>query len=211
MKLFLSIVLMLFLSAIGFAQQKIESDYAVYRDDKFPFSLFYPKDWTQLEPTHAQTRFKVTKEDGLYLTDFSIVVTYAESAKDMTSAALVDGLIARPEMIKALVKQGNPTAKLISSGKTYLSNREAFFIKSEATYRMLDEQYEMTVYQIMTMNDGNSYTLTFRALTTEFDENFPIFKFIASSFVIRPTKIIVPKENIQKKTTTPLKRKNKAT
>ncbi len=209
MKVLVSIVLMLISSVIGFAQQKIDSDYAVYRDEKFPFSLFYPKDWTQLEPSHSQTRFKVTKEDGLYLTDFNINVVYVEANKSMSSASFVSGLGSRPELINTLIKQGNPTAKLISSGKTYLSNREAFFIKSQATYRVLDDKYEMTVYQVMTVHEGNSYTLTFRAQTKEFDENFPIFKFIASSFVIRPTKITVPKENIQKRTKTSLKRKGK--
>ncbi len=207
MKLFISIVLMLILSATGFAQQKIESDYAVYRDDKFLFSLFYPKDWTQLESSFAETRFKVTKEDGLYLTDFNINVIYVEASKNMPSKSFVEGLIARPNIIEARVKQGNPTAKIISSGKTYISNREALFIKSQATYRVLDEEYEMTLYQIITTYEGNIYTLTFRALTEEFDENFPIFKFIASSFVIRPTEITVPKENIQKKSKTPLKKK----
>lgn len=209
MKLFISAVLIFILSLIGLAQQKIDSDYAVYRDDKFPFSLFYPKDWTQLEPTHAQTRFKVTKEDGMYLTDFNINVIYVEASKNLPPKSYVEGFIARPALIEAMVKQANPTAKVISSGKTYLSNREAFFSKSEATYRTFDDEYEMTVYQMMTIYEGNIYTLTFRALTKEFEENFPIFKFIASSFVIRPTKITVPKENIQNKTKIPLRRKTK--
>lgn len=193
MKLFISMVLMLLLTGILFAQQKIESDYAVYRDDKFPFSLFYPKDWTQLQPTHALTRFKIAKEDGIYMTDFNINANYVESTKNLTPESYVKGLIDNPQLIDAMVKQANPTAKVVARGRTYISNREAYFSKSEGTYRVFDETYQITVYQIMTMLEGNVYTLTFRSLTAEFEENFPIFKGIASSFVIRPTTITVPK------------------
>lgn len=203
MKLFILFVLMLTFSTVGFAQKQIESDYSVERNEEFRFSVFYPKDWTQLQPSHAQTRFKVTKEDGLYLTDFSVVVTYAEAAKSMSAKSFADGIIARPEIMEAMVKKGNPTAKIMSSGKTYISNRDAFYIKSDATYRVLDNSYEMTVYQIMTIDEGNSYTLTFRSPTDEFDDNFPIFKSMASSFVIRPTELkVTPKSKTTNKTRT---------
>lgn len=193
MKLIISVVLMLTLTSVVFAQQKMDSDYSVYRDDKFPFSLFYPKDWTQLEPTHAQTRFKVAKEDGIYFTDFNINARYVETTKSVTPKSYVEGFIANPALIDAMVKTGNPTARVTSQGKTYVSNREAYFVKSQGMYRILDEEFEITAYQILAIYEGNLYTLTFRSLTKEFDENFPIFKVIASSFVIRPTKITIPK------------------
>lgn len=189
------VAVLLFLVSLGsvFAQQPVPSDYAVYRDEKYPFILFYPKDWTQLQPTHAATRFKIAKEDGLYFTDFNINAIYVESTKNMTPEGYVKGFINNPQLIDAMVKQANPTAKVVARGRTYVNNREAYFSKSEGTYRTFDDTQRITVYQIMTIFEGNIYTLTFRSPTDEFDDNFPIFKFIASSFVARPTKITVPK------------------
>ncbi|MFN0280168.1 MAG: hypothetical protein ACKVRN_16445 [Pyrinomonadaceae bacterium] len=173
--------------------QKTESDYAVYRDAKFPFTLFYPKDWTQLQPTHAATRFKIAKEDGIYFTDFNINAIYVEATRNVTPERYVRGFIDDPQLIDAMIKQGLPTGRVLSRGKTYVNNRDAYYVKSRGTYRSFEEEHDMTIYQILTILDGNIYTLTFRAPTEEFDENFPIFKFIASSFVIRPTMITVPK------------------
>lgn len=192
MKVLVSTLLILTLSVVGFAQQPV-SDYAVYRDTVYPFSLFYPKDWTQLQPTHAATRFKIAKEDGFYFTDFNINARYVDGSKNLSPENYVKGLIDSPELISSMVTQGNPTGKVISSGKIFINNRDAFYVKSRMTHRSFDEEQDLTVYQILTIFEGNYYTLTFRALTDEFDENFPIFKFIASSFVVRSTKLPVPK------------------
>lgn len=193
MKGLIAVLFGILLCGFSLAQQPAESDYAVYRDSKFPFTLFYAKDWTQLQPSHALTRFKIAKEDGVYMTDFTINANFADSVKNVTPESYVKGFIDDPQLIDAMVKQANSTAKVVSRGRTYLSNREAFFVKSVGTYRILDEAYNISVYQIMTIYEGNIYTLTFRSLTDEFEENLPIFRFIASSFVIRPTKIVVPK------------------
>ncbi|MBS1770434.1 MAG: hypothetical protein JSS77_12285 [Acidobacteria bacterium] len=189
------VAILLSLMAVGsvFAQQPAPSDYSVYRDEKYPFSLFYPKDWTQLQPTHAATRFKIAKEDGLYFTDFNINAIYVDSTKNVTPEEYVRNLIDDPQLIDAMVRQANPTAKVVARGRTYLNNRDAYFTKSEGSYRTIDNSVRLTVYQITTILEGNIYTLTFRAPTAEFDENFPVFKFIASSFVIRPTTILPPK------------------
>lgn len=191
MKALLFTALSLVMAGLVTAQQPA-SDYLVYRDSQFPFSLFYPKDWTQLTPTHAATRFKIAKEDGLYFTDFNINARYVESTKTVTPERYVQGFIDNPQLIDEMVKQGLAGARVLSRGKIYVSNRDAYYVKSRGTYRSFDEEHDMTVYQILTIFEGNIYTLTFRAKTEEFDDNFPIFKFIASSFVIRPTKIEVP-------------------
>ncbi len=193
MKAIVVVLLTLLMVGGSFAQQPTPSDYSVYRDEKYPFSLFYPKDWTQLQPTHAATRFKIAKEDGIYYTDFNINALYVASLRNMTPESYVKGYIDKPQLIDAMVKQGNPTAKVVSRGRTYVNNQEAYFSKSEGTFRTFDASVRVTVYQIMTIFEGNIYTLTFRAPTGEFEENFPTFNFIASSFVIRPTTITVPK------------------
>jgi hypothetical protein len=197
------------LSGIVFGQRKDGSDgLSVYRDEKFPFSVFYPKDWAQTEPSHPQTRFKATSELGLGLADFSVVVTSPKEISNLSPSDFANGLVKRPEIVNAMIKMGLPDAKLIASGKTYLSNKEAFFIKSSGTFRNFDESFDLILYQILLVFEGNSYALTFRALKDEFDDYFPIFKVIASSFVVRPK---VTEQTIKKvpvKQNRPVKRKN---
>lgn len=187
------ILLTLFVFALSvstFGQLKDGSDnLSVYRDEKFPFSVFYPKDWAQTEPSHPQTRFKITSEMGIGLSDFSVIVTSPKENSDLSSSDFANGLAKRPEIVVALIKMSLPDAKLIASGKTYLSNKEAFFIKSSGTFRNFDESFDLIIYQILLAYEGNSYTLTFRALKEEFDEYFPAFKRMASTFVVRPIKI----------------------
>ena len=185
------------LSVSAFGQLKDGSDnFSVYRDEKFPFSVFYPKDWAQTEPSHPQTRFKITSEMGIGLSDFSVVVTSPKEISNLSSSDFANGLVKKPEIVTALLKAGLPDAKLISSGKTYLSNKEAFYIKSSGTFRNFDESFDLILYQIVLVYEGNSYSLTCRALKEDFDEYFPIFKLIASTFVVRLTKIEPPAKKV---------------
>jgi hypothetical protein len=204
------ILLTLFIFALSvstFGQLKDGSDnLSVYRDEKFPFSVFYPKDWAQTEPSHPQTRFKVTSEMGIGLSDFSVVITSPKEISNLSSSDFANGLVKRPEIVTAMLKMGLPDAKLIASGKTYLSNKEAFFIKSSGTFRNFDESFDLILYQIILVYEGNSYSLTFRALKEEFDEYFPTFKVIASTFVVRPKKIELPVKKVTPSKT--VKRKN---
>lgn len=196
MKRIIPLLFLLVFYGISFAQVDKDSDYLVYRDDKYPFSLFYPNDWKQVEPSHPQTRFKILSGYGLglKLTDFSVIVIYSKEAESMSSSAFVKNLNINPKLVEAIVKTGAPDAKIISSGETYLNNKEAFFLKYEATYKNLDKSYDLIIYQLLMLYEGNSYTLTFRALKDEFDEDFPTFQYIASTFVIRPTKIVIPQK-----------------
>ncbi len=185
-----TILLTLFIFALSvgtFGQLKDGSDgSSAYQDEKFPFSLIYPKDWAQTRRSHPQTRFKITSELGLGSSDFSVVVTSAKEISNLSSSDFANGLVKRPDIVTAMIKMGLPDAKLIASGKTHLSNKEAFFIRSSGTFRNFDESFDLILYQIILVFEGNSYTLTFRASKNEFNEYFPTFKEIASSFVVRP-------------------------
>lgn len=197
------------LSVSAFGQLKDGSDnLSVYRDEKFPFSVFYPKDWAQTEPSHSQTRFKATSELGIGLSDFSVVVTSPKEISNLSPSDFANGLVKRPEIVTAMLKMGLPDAKLIASGKTYLSNKEAFFIKSSGTFRNLDESFDLIIYQIVLVFEGNSYSLTFRALKEDFDEYFPVFKVIASTFVVRPKITEQPVKKVPMKQSRTVRRKN---
>jgi len=111
----------------------------------------------------------------------------------MTSAEFANGIAERPDIIKAMINTGLPGAKLLSSGKTYLSNREAFFVKYTGTLKTLDDKTDITVYQIITVFEGKSITLTCRGLESVFETLYlETCKEIASDFVLTPTKIVLP-------------------
>lgn len=204
-----TILLAIFIFALSvstFGQLKDGSDgTSIYQDEKFPFSVISPKDWAQTQPSHP---LKITSEMGVGLSDFSVVVTSSKEISNLSPSDFANGLVKRPEIVTAMLKMGLPDAKLIASGKTYLSNKEAFFIKSSGTFRNFDESFDLILYQIVLVFEGNSYSLTFRALKDEFDEYFPTFKLIASSFVVRPKITEQPVKKVPMKRNRTVKRKN---
>jgi hypothetical protein len=168
----------------------------IYRDDKYSFAVRYPSDWKPVESSSVNTRFRIASDGGIGLADFNIVVITPKELQGMTSAEFANDIAKRPDIIKAMVETGLPGAKLLSSGKTYLSNREAFFVKYTGTMRSLDDETDLTVYQIITVFEGKSITLTCRSLKEVFDIlYFDTCKEIASSFVLLPTKVVVPPKN----------------
>lgn len=199
-KLLLLLICLSNISAFG--QVAGEITQKIYRDDKYSFSLHYPSDWKPVEASSTNTRIKIASDNGLGVADFSVIVLTPPELKNMTPAEFADGVAKRPDLIKAVIETGLPGSKLLSSGKTYLSSREAFFIKSTGTLRTLDDETDLTIYQIITVFEGKSITLTCRSLKELFDIlYFDTCKEIASSFVLLPTKIVIPqKKKVSRKT-----------
>lgn len=198
-KLFPLFICLFTFTAFGQVTEKITEK--IYRDDKYSFAVRYPSDWKPVEASGVSTRFKIASDNGIGVADFSIVVLTPSELKNMTSAEFANGIAERPDIIKAMTNTGLPGAKLLSSGKTYLSNREAFFVKYTGTLKTLDDKTDITVYQIITVFEGKSITLTCRGFEPVFEILYlETCKEIASSFVLIPTKIILPpKKNVVKK------------
>jgi len=186
-------------SAFG---QQLPSD-KMFRDDSFPYSFAYPKDWITVPPSHPQTRVKLFSDLGLGIADFSVIVVYNKPAERFSPQEFVNTLKTSPEVIKSLVKQGNPTAEIINTGETYLSNQKAFYIKGKQTVHSLGSEVKMTILQILLLYEGNTYTLTCRAEEDSFDDYYPTFKRIISNFVVRPTKFNLssPSQNTPRRRT----------
>lgn len=180
------------LGPLVFGQGTAEITQKVYRDDKYSFSLHYPSDWKPVAASGINTRIKLASDYGLGIADFSVIVLTPPELTNMTPAEFANGLVKRPGLARAAVQTGLPGATLLSSGKTYLSNREAFFMKSTGTMRTVDDETDITVYQIATVFEGKSFTLTCRVLKESFEEYFDACKQLASGFVLIPTKIVVP-------------------
>jgi len=194
-KLLLLLVCVLNFSAYG--QVTGEVTQKVYRDDKYSFSLHYPSDWKPVEASSANARFKIASDNGIGVADFSIIVLTPPEIKKMTPAEFAEGMAKNPELVKTIIQTGLPGSKLLASGKTYLSNREAFFIKYSGTLRSIDDETDLTIYQIITVCEGKSITLTCRGIGDLFDTlYFDTCKEIASGFVLLPTKIDLPPKTI---------------
>lgn len=186
----LLLIFILCFTAFGQITEKI------YRDEKYSFSVRYPSDWVIVPAVGVHSRFKIASDEGLGLATFSIVIISPPELKNMTSAEFANGLAKSPHIINATIETGLPGAKLISKGKTFLSNREAFFVKYAGTYRSLDNSQDITVYQIITVFQGKSITLSCGGQTALFERLYQeTCKEIASSFVLMPTKIILPPKN----------------
>lgn len=158
-----------------------------YLDEKFPFSVMYPKGWVQSLDSQPLTRLAVSSnEPAGGMADFSVIVTTPKEVLGKSSKEFADSIAKRPNVMKGIIKLAFPDGELIESGYTYLSNYDAVYMKSNVTFRNLDDSYELTIYQIAMAFQGHQYTLTFRASRNEFESFFPVFKTIASSFIVRP-------------------------
>ena len=69
---------------------------SVYRDDMFPFSIVYPDDWSQKEPSSRNTRFKIVSLMGFGGADFSVIVTNPVEIKNLSSSDFANGLLNTP-------------------------------------------------------------------------------------------------------------------
>lgn len=181
------------LSGSNFAQTKLSSDDLIYKDEKFPFLISYPRNWKQVEKSHPQIRLEVISENGEGTANFNISVNEVKGSENVSPANFVKLFLKdNPELINVMVKKLLPDGKVVSSGQTYLSNQEAFFVIYEGTYKTLDETSNFKGYVLEMLYEGKIYILAFGSLKEEFDKYLPTFKNIAASLGVLPTKIDIP-------------------
>ena len=100
---------------------------------------------------------------------------YAESGRKLSE-----------RMVQTL-RQAIPDIRLVDHGITHLSNRQAYYLLSEGTYKYLNFEIPMRIFQIHALYEGNTYALTFRCPIEKYDELSPVFELMAATFTIRPT------------------------
>ena len=166
-----------------FSQPVNPGDLAVYRDSVYPFSISYPKSWDRIEPAFPETRIKAIGE----YSDFSVTVLQLKEAAGMSTQEFADSLVKSPELLKAIISKDIPNATVVSSGKTFLNNKPAVFIKGQGVNRTLDLTTKVTIYQVLLLADGDAYLLSFRTPSQDFDRVFNEFRLVATTFLIRPS------------------------
>lgn len=169
----------------------LTNDFAVYREDINKFIFQYPKTWSSVSTTHKGTKIKVVNENGLGDCDCGVNVQYIPDAKNMKTKDAI-AQISDPQVIQKSLRSAIPDATIIESGKTYLSNQEAFYTITKYTFRSFGIEVPMKMIQIQTVKDRYVYTVACRTSLDRFDEMFPVFQMIIAGFLIKDTKIEDP-------------------
>lgn len=158
-----------------------DNNYQMYRDSRYLFSAWYPKTWANVPISHPQTRLKVRSENGF--DDYSISVGSSEAFKNLTPKEFVE-MMNETDPLESL-RPYLPDAVLLSKGKSYLSNQEAFFFVYKGTFKAVGVEIPVTIMQWQTIKYGNVYTLTCRAETERFETMLPAFHKILFGFVFQ--------------------------
>lgn len=162
------------------------TDLNVYHDDKFPFTIVYPKDWDSVTPTNPATRLSLAnrKPDGNLNAGFNIVAAFSPELKNRTPAQHKDGINEYLNSGVDEMKAISPNVKVVQRGEAKLSGRAAYYIVMDREMKQGAEVRVIRLLQIRTVHAGNGYDLTFSCEADNFDSVLPVFKLIASSFKI---------------------------
>jgi PsbP len=166
------------------AEQISQTDFVQYRDERYRFSIHYPRSWSKVEATHAQTRLKAVSDGGSGGDDLSVVVTTVPGSENETPEEFLKSIDAKAYL--NYLRENVPGAKLIEHGPTSLSNQAAYYFITDLTHRVLGMEVLMRQLQFQTVRKGNVYTITFRTDPEHFPGRSTLFKLITVGFVFWP-------------------------
>ncbi len=166
------------------AEQISQADFVQYRDERYRFSIHYPRSWSKVEATHAQTRLKAVSDGGSGGDDLSVVVTTVPGSENETPEEFLRSIDAKTYL--NYLRESVPGAKLIEHGPTSLSNQAAYYFITDLTHRILGVEVPMRQLQFLTVRKGNAYTITFRTDPEHFPGRGTLFKLITAGFVFWP-------------------------
>jgi len=166
------------------AEQISQADFVQYRDERYRFSIHYPRSWSKVEATHAQTRLKAVSDGGSGSDDLSVVVTTIPGSESETPEEFLKSIDAKAYL--NYLRENVPDAKLKEYGPTRLSNQAAYYFITELTHRVLGIEVPMRQLQFQTVRKGNVYTITFRTDPEQFPGKLILFKLMAAGFVLWP-------------------------
>jgi hypothetical protein len=166
------------------AEQISQGDFLQYRDERYRFSIHYPRSWSKVEATHAQTRLKAVSDGGSGGDDLSVVVTTVPGSENETPEEFLKSIDAKAYL--NYLRENVPGAKLMEHGPTSLSNQAAYYFITDLTHRVLGVEVPMRQLQFLTVRKGNVYTITFRTGPEHFPVRSTLFKLITAGFVLWP-------------------------
>lgn len=166
------------------AEQFSQADFVQYRDEKYGFSIHYPRSWSKVDASHPQTRLKAVSDGGLGGDDLSVVVTTMPGSENETPEQFLRTIDAKAYL--NYLRENVPSIKLVEHAPTTLSNQAAHYFITDLTHRVLGIEVPMRQLQLLTVRKGNVYTITFRTDPEHFSKRSTLFKLMAAGFVLWP-------------------------
>lgn len=175
---------MIFLSStLVYASQITNNDFKVYEDKRHKFAFWYPKNWQSAPTSDTRTRINIISDNGLGEDDCNVTVVESKIFKNQKK--YVKGMVANTDKVERFLKKQNPSYRLVKSGQSYLSNRQAFYTVATMIFRSFGVEIPIKVIQVSTVNQGMQYTITCRTSPENFESMLPLFKVIMVGFRIK--------------------------
>ena len=161
------------------------ADLNIYQDDKFPFTVNYPKGWLKVNPVNPATRINLVNVNPEGNSEgFNVVASHIPALKSKSPEEYIAYINRNPNAVVDVLKSSMDDIKVIQRGETKLSGQAAYFLIVDGRPKSVGTDEISRVLQIMTIREGDSYHLTFTSEPAKFDSALPVFKQIASSFSI---------------------------
>lgn len=180
----IAIAMALFMTSFS-AEASTKKKLTTYRNIDYKFVFQYPNGWTQSPSTHAGTKIKIEHNSGQDGEDCMVNVQTAKTAQDRLPPKQFVGSIS-PTTYEQAMKKSLPDAKVIASGKSSISNQDAFYATLKFTYRIMGLEIPMKMIQVITTRNNNVYIVGCRAPVDIFDNNVYTYKLIMSGFTFMP-------------------------
>lgn len=183
--LILAVAIHLLLLTTQYSYGVNSKDTIVFRDNESNFIFQYPSDWAQVPSTHTRTKIKVVSDHGNGTVDCAVNVQYDKKLVGVKPKEFIR-TASNVAKYQERLRKSLPDAKVVDSGKTYISNQEAFYTITEYTFRSVGIDLPVKMITVQTAKKGHVYTLSCRSESDEFDEIMPMFQIILSGFLIKP-------------------------
>lgn len=184
LNIFITITMVLFIASFS-AEASTKEKLTTYRNNDYKFVFQYPNGWTQSPSTHAGTKIKIVHNNGQDGEDCMVNVQTAKTAQDRLPSKLFVGSIS-PTSYEQAIKKSLPDAKIIASGKSSISNQDAFYTTIKYTYRSMGLEIPMKMMQVITTKNNNVYVIGCRAPNDIFDKNIDTYKLVLLGFTFMP-------------------------
>jgi len=187
-RIFITSLILYFCSSItmpGVLMAFNEGDLIVFRDNETRFSFHYPKTWKPVAATYKDTRFKMVSRKGKGAEDCGVNVKYENKLIEISPSYFSKNVA--PQASKALLDQIRlkaPDARIIESGPTFISNREAYYYVIVNSFKTIDYEAKIANYSVQTIKNGYIYTISCRCNRETLNEMLPEFKKIMTGFIL---------------------------
>ncbi len=154
----------------------------MYRNTKYGFRIKFPEGWDIENGDGIHVVQKASSENGA----ISVMVQQFDLGKN-ESFSSIENIGSSKEIIDMGIeglKSKFSNVKIIDYGETKIDNKPAYWVESSATYKVLDNDLEMTNLTYFFAKDDTMYSISAGTETDKYSEIKPIFNQSVSTFVL---------------------------